>query len=513
MVRRSGRSRGCEICRRQKVKCDEQQPECAQCIRRGKNCPGPWQGLIIFQFQTEPKQPTKFRLVKEEIDLSQSEIQEPKLMHNSAPDLDRNLGPGALDPFLSTAIPLNTYYNEHLHHFMLHTTKVCIPFRPEMKGLWFWQDAISQPALFYSLLALSASHRFHLQLNNAGSRQAKQWMLQSLELHSKAIQSTKRILCDEMVANIQPIATIIGILISLAACNSSIDEMDVHMSGLRHLIQIHGGIDVLPISTISFLMSVDNLWAMVKCTVTVLPLSSRWASLALNHPYINISNPDKLPIGACSSLGLPRREQFRSLGSRFTNSSWCDCLDNSFKIAIENFVALFIHYEIYGQQPQHKNIITFGDNDPWTLAQRFLLSLSYEHLGPNNIQEPLRRSILAFSLTRYCNFTMFPCMDTIVTNLRSSLIPTLELLQCGSQDLLFWILYVGALSSRHSFEAYNWYCVHLSEVSRALGLFDWDEARSLLEQFLYVHRPSDKLAEKIWQDALSLREQREKALP
>jgi hypothetical protein len=239
-----------------------------------------------------------------------------------------------------------------------------------------------------------------------------------------------------------------------------------------------------------------------------LPLSAKWVDLALDHPYIDISNLDELPKGACSSLRLPKRVQFQGLGSRFTSSSWSACLENPFKIAIENLAAVFIHYERYEQQPQYKNTIKSGDNDPWMLAQRYLLSLSYEHLGPNDIREPVRQSILAFSMARYCKFTVFPCMDTIATNLKNSLLPRLKLLRFGAQDLLFWILYVGALASKHAFEAYSWYCAHLSEVSQALGLYDWDGTRSLLEQFYYIHRPSDKSAEHIWQEVLSLRERR-----
>ncbi|KAJ5174713.1 uncharacterized protein N7482_000590 [Penicillium canariense] len=33
-------SKGCQTCRKRKVKCDEQEPECARCIKRGVKCPG-----------------------------------------------------------------------------------------------------------------------------------------------------------------------------------------------------------------------------------------------------------------------------------------------------------------------------------------------------------------------------------------------------------------------------------------------------------------------------------------
>ncbi|TVY35626.1 hypothetical protein LOCC1_G007129 [Lachnellula occidentalis] len=41
MARTAGRSRGCGICRKRRVKCDETLPECTQCKKNGKKCPGP----------------------------------------------------------------------------------------------------------------------------------------------------------------------------------------------------------------------------------------------------------------------------------------------------------------------------------------------------------------------------------------------------------------------------------------------------------------------------------------
>lgn len=50
MVRpvQTGRSRGCAVCRRKKIKCDLREPECQRCLNAGVSCPGPIQGPIIL---------------------------------------------------------------------------------------------------------------------------------------------------------------------------------------------------------------------------------------------------------------------------------------------------------------------------------------------------------------------------------------------------------------------------------------------------------------------------------
>ncbi|RDW74172.1 hypothetical protein BP5796_07614 [Coleophoma crateriformis] len=46
MARTAGRSRGCRTCRQRRIKCDEALPECTQCKKYGKKCPGPITGTF-----------------------------------------------------------------------------------------------------------------------------------------------------------------------------------------------------------------------------------------------------------------------------------------------------------------------------------------------------------------------------------------------------------------------------------------------------------------------------------
>ncbi|KAF2476922.1 uncharacterized protein BDR25DRAFT_42190 [Lindgomyces ingoldianus] len=63
MVSRGGRSRGCEQCRRRRVKCDETRPVCNRCTKRGIDCNGPKDATWINQNAALPLRHTSNRPV------------------------------------------------------------------------------------------------------------------------------------------------------------------------------------------------------------------------------------------------------------------------------------------------------------------------------------------------------------------------------------------------------------------------------------------------------------------
>lgn len=199
-------------------------------------------------------------------------------------------------------------------------------------------------------------------------------------------------------------------------------------------------------------------------------------------------------------MDLSGSSMFHALGSRFTNSAWSKELGQPLRVMIQNFCNLIVHYEADEQRRQHEKLVRFEDNNPWNLSQLYLLSLSYE--DHRDIREPLRRSILAYTMTRYCKFGAFPCMDIIAGTLKDSLVSRVDVFLSTAPDLFFWILYVGALTANRTSDYYLWYCTNLARFSPTLGLRAWSDVESFLEQFLYIHRDSDKSAERVWQDLL-----------
>lgn len=238
----------------------------------------------------------------------------------------------------------------------------------------------------------------------------------------------------------------------------------------------------------------------MKCEPAALPVSSKY--LDFIRKYATPSVRPSSPLEGVT-MHLSGSNMFRALGSRFINSTWTKELDQPLRVMIQNFCNLIVHYEADEQRRQHEKQVRFEDNNPWNLSQLYLLSLSYA--GHEDIREPLRRSILAYSMTRYCKFGAFPCMDIIAGTLKDSLVSRVDHLLSTASDLFFWILYVGALTANRTSKYYQWYCTGLAKLSPTLGLNAWSDVESFLEQFLYIYRNSDKSAERVWQDSLLLR--------
>lgn len=239
----------------------------------------------------------------------------------------------------------------------------------------------------------------------------------------------------------------------------------------------------------------------MKCEPATLPLSPKY--LAFIRKYATPSFRPYSPSEEVTMDNIGGSSMFRALGSRFTDSAWSKELDRPLRVMIQNFCNLIVHYEADEPRRQHEKLVRFEDNNPWNLSQLYLLSLSYtDH---KDIREPLRRSILAYSMTRYCKFGAFPCMDIIAGTLKDSLVSRVDYFLSTAPDLFFWILYVGALTANRTSEYYRWYCTSIARISPTLGLNAWRDVESFLEQFLYIHRDSDKSAERVWQDSLLLK--------
>lgn len=239
----------------------------------------------------------------------------------------------------------------------------------------------------------------------------------------------------------------------------------------------------------------------MKCEPATLPLSPRY--LDFIRKYATTSSFRPYSPSEEITMDLSGSSMFRTLGSRFTNSAWSKEVGHALRALLQNFCNLIVHYDADEQRRQHEKLVRFEDNNPWNLSQLYLLSLSY--VDHRDIREPLRRSILAYSMIRYCKFGAFPCMDIIAGTLKDSLIPRVDIFLSTAPDLFFWVLYVGALTANRTSEHYLWYCTGLARLSPTLGLIAWSDVKSFLEQFLYIHRNSDKSAERVWQDSLPLK--------
>jgi hypothetical protein len=189
--------------------------------------------------------PTKFRRLPgdhNQLPNSQSSVNGGfQLVPSVSPKGDQALASATLDPFSSMTVPLTQRTNSHFQHckwekyesydshiplvilalnsiarhlVMLHTVKCCWPFQPEMLGVWCGDQAMTQPAIFYGMIAMSASHRFHLDLiHKANSLEAPQWMVQALDFRARVIRSIQEMVNRMATSEIELAAVMIALLI------------------------------------------------------------------------------------------------------------------------------------------------------------------------------------------------------------------------------------------------------------------------------------------------------------
>jgi hypothetical protein len=93
-------------------------------------------------------------------------------------------------------------------------------------------------------------------------------------------------------------------------------------------------------------------------------------------------------------------------------------------------------------------------------------------------------------------------MQYVVESLRQSLEVPYSHLQTETPELLFWILVLGSLASQ-GYRCHRWYINRLTEVTKRLGLSEWEEARAILGGFFYTDQTSEKMAEEnLWNEVL-----------
>jgi hypothetical protein len=121
---------------------------------------------------------------------------------------------------------------------------------------------------------------------------------------------------------------------------------------------------------------------------------------------------------------------------------------------------------------------------------------------PTDINETLRLTLVIYLNLRVWHFQSFPFMEYVVESLRQTLeVPYLHL-QTETPELLFWILVLGSLASQ-GYKCHRWYLNKLIEMTKRLGLSEWEEAREVLGGYFYTDQTSEKRAEEdLWNEVL-----------
>jgi hypothetical protein len=166
------RSAGCFECRKRKVRCDENRPECNTCLRRGTKCPGyrPTQSFILHRFNEQTERPAIIR--EDENRYRYANHQNPENAHQ--PDADAGAvvhlqPPGSIPvdaPIVRQVSPIAIervqYIGTFLNLFLPKTEAISMP-PPSALMLVLPSLPATSSALLAAIDALSAAQ---LAVNN-----------------------------------------------------------------------------------------------------------------------------------------------------------------------------------------------------------------------------------------------------------------------------------------------------------------------------------------------------------
>ncbi|KAL4882948.1 hypothetical protein BJY04DRAFT_31365 [Aspergillus karnatakaensis] len=441
---------------------------------------------------------------------------------------------GYTDPFSSCGVAVSDSINLYLNHFRTHTMPACYPLDSARMSNWWWQKGTTQPALLRALLFLAAGHQATMETTHGlSSRVVQKSMRDCLYLRGETLKVLNSVMQDPQRALAESTALAVASLVTIEAANANFTALNAHISGLRRLISLAGGMNNLDHTWLSKLYQCDVKSAALMNTRPAFPIISQWRDEIVQQAKIFEPNGHE----------IETPESLEALGAAIFSAPWYPELEPSMQTLLLVFSRLIIYYESVVLSP---HLVTPNDNDLFILFEHKLLSTTYtstpnaeisaspstspsdpfsRSASPSDtmssslsnppqthhtLNEPLRLTLLIYLNMRIWHLQPFGFMQFMTERLRQSLIapvPLFTTLLGTSPDLLFWVLFIGGLASQ-GYKSHAWFVNHLIEVTQILGVKEWDEARWILAGFFYTDQEKEKKAEEALWNEIVVREDR-----
>ncbi|KAL3486981.1 hypothetical protein BJX62DRAFT_214426 [Aspergillus germanicus] len=423
------------------------------------------------------------------------------------------LGQGFIDPFSTTAVPMSEFMNsffQHLRNFTIHRS---YPLDTPRMTIWWWQKALSQPAIQLALLVSAASHQTAMNtIHNAPSQHLQRSIGEMLRLRGDTITRLNDLLRGPSPVGDSTIL-IVAALRAIEAISGNIEGSIAHTKGLDVLIQLCGGLDTLDHMTLSKIYHGDIMYAAITDTIPSLPLIQTWRSEIIQEAKVLHSTFDLLAHLHDKPDAVTR---LSVLGTSFFQAHWYPGLEDSMKTYLRTSQRLIQYYEV---ATLRWSIVMPTDNDLFVLLQHQLASIRYPAIqskvllepgaGSYLLNEPLRIALLVYLNLRIWHFQAFPVMQYVTNSLQRSLLcnritasPVIEHIKVTAPDALFWILFIGGMAAQ-GHEAHSWFVDQVGDLARYLGIHDWPVARDVLAGFFYTDQPGEPGGDELWKQISS----------
>ncbi|KAL2841778.1 hypothetical protein BJX68DRAFT_270962 [Aspergillus pseudodeflectus] len=418
--------------------------------------------------------------------------------------LTKYVGQGYVDPFDTASIQMTNAMNMYFHHYRDRVAPSAFPIDGARMSVVWSHHALGSPGLLQIFLFLAAAHKAALESSSGLPATVVQKSFRdAIHFRVNTIKTLNGLLQDSATASGESTIMLVGSIMSFEALNAEFKALETHMQGLETLIRLRGGLEALDHITLEKVYYADVAYAALRNSRPSFPMLPRFRSGVLQEVRMFQFHGDSgrgdnsAPYGSGSESDLPTT--LTSLGTRFARAPWLTELDPSMQYTIDVCRRLLVHIGIAALRP---NVVMPTDNDLYLLLQHHLVSLNYPERR-TDLNEPLRQTIFIYLYVRVMHLQSFPIMQYMTDALRQSLLPRLSYFQAIAPDLLFWILFIGALASQGS-RSHPWFVAYLRCMTSSLGLEDWDKARVVLGEFFYTPQPEETVVDDLWKEVVGM---------
>ncbi|KAJ0425200.1 hypothetical protein BJY00DRAFT_274956 [Aspergillus carlsbadensis] len=427
--------------------------------------------------------------------------------------LTRYVGQGYVDPFDTASIQMTDAMNMYFHHYRDRVASTAFPIDGARMSVVWSHNALGSPGLLQIFLFLAAAHKGALESSSGLPAQVVQTSFRdAIHFRVNTIRTLNDLLQDPATAAAESTIMLVGSIMAFEALNAEFKALETHMQGLETLISLRGGLEALDHITLEKIYYADIAYAALRNSRPSFPMLPRFRSGVMQEARMfqvhrdsdsgggaPAGRGDSSPYGSGSEADIYIPTSLTSLGARFARAPWFTKLDPSMQYTIDVCRRLLVHIEIATLRP---NVVTPTDNDLYLLLQHHLVSLDYPEKN-TDLNEPLRQTMFIYLYVRIMHFQSFPIMPYMVDALRQSLSLRLSHFQDTAPDLLFWILFMGALASQ-GYSSQAWFVAHLRRMASSLGLEEWDEARVVLGEFFFRPKPEETVVADLWKEMLGM---------
>ncbi|KAL2798946.1 hypothetical protein BJX66DRAFT_14921 [Aspergillus keveii] len=394
------------------------------------------------------------------------------------------VGQGSSDPFSTMHTPISERMHRHLQHFLCKLTRLAYPLqrRYGAKLEAHWATLVQHdPASLHACICVAATNsalesgEFPLTDNKKASSPL---LLDTFHHRGETIRLVNEGLSDPLKAASDELIAAVSVLLTVEIATGDPDYLKIHLAGLRQMVGMRN----------SFADVVDDVRFQISWT------DIRVACMSLTKPifpFVRYARPKHFTITP------PTKELEATASSLVSLIQIPGIFGDVMSKVVYDLADLLWYAEWIKGGPEYQEF----DEETECYYNTEVLYVEYalhsdrytpsgEVKGDDTIEGCVRLACLLFHNSAIWDFypQIAPVFPKPIIALQVALESTIRT-GCYHlcRDLLIWLLFVGACSTRIPSQR-SFFVNELASVVRLQGVRSWQELRAILFRYFYVDR-------------------------